>query len=132
MERVYPYRDRTNWLLHGRYAHLVRALDDRRRVQDSILEGRVEALRFWGAVRATVIVLLSIGVAAAAAAWTARYLPSFDPAIDVVNRVSALASAASGVLTVVYLLLTRLLNQLEIDILCILTLDHRPSAAEKS
>lgn len=122
---VYPYRERTTWILKGRYAHLVKALDNRRRpVQDSVLEARVEAMRFWNRLRAGVIVLLSIGIAAAVAAWVASYMPTFDTALDAINRVTAAASAASGLLTLAYLFLTRLLGQIEADILAILTIDH--------
>lgn len=126
---MYPYRNRSRWFIGSRYAHLVQALDKRRRsVQDSILESRVESIRWWNRVHSIVLVLLSIGLAAAVAAWIARFIPSFDAAAHVVDQVSSWASVSSGFLTVAYLFVTRLLGQLEVDVLCILTTDH----AEKS
>ena len=45
---MYPYRNRSRWFIGSRYAHLVHALDKRRRpIQDSTLESRVESIRFW-------------------------------------------------------------------------------------
>lgn len=126
---MYPYRNRSRWFIGSRYAHLVHALDKRRRpIQDTTLESRVESIRWWNRIHSIVLVLLSIGLAAAVAAWIARFLPSFDTAAHVVDQVSSWANVASGFLTVVYLFVTRLLGQLEADILCILTIDH----AEKS
>jgi hypothetical protein len=126
---MYPYRNRSRWFIASRYAHLVHALDKRRRpIQDTTLESRVESIRWWNRIHSIVLVLLSVGLAATVAAWVARYVPAFDAAAHVMGSVSTGAGAASGLLTVVYLFVTRLLGQLEADILCILTIDH----AEKS
>lgn len=126
---MYPYRNRSRWFIASRYAHLVHALDKRRRpIQDSTLESRVESIRFWNRAHSVVLVLLSIGLAATIAAWVAGLMPAFDTAADAIDRMTTRAGAASGFLTIVYLFVTRLLGQLEADILCILTIDH----AEKS
>lgn len=122
---MYPYRNRSRWFIGSRYAHLVRALERRRRpIQDPTLESRVESIRWWNRVHSVVLVLLSIGVAATIAAWIARFMPAFDTAADAIDRLTAGAGAASGFLTIVYLFVTRLLGQLEADILCILTVEH--------
>ena len=122
---MYPYRDRTRWLLANRYGHLVQALDHRRRpVQDTTLEARVEAMRFWNRVRALFVLLISLGLLTAASAFLAQSLPAFDKAFVAIGRVAAAASTLSGVFTLVYLFVVRLLGQLEVDILTILTLDH--------
>lgn len=122
---MYPFRTRTRWFLASRYGHLVQALDHRRRqLQDSTLESRVEAMRFWNRIHGVVLILLSIGLAGAIAAWLARVLPAFDAAVEAVDRLTVVTSAASGLLTLAYLFVTRLLGQIEADILTILTIDH--------
>ncbi|MEK6976369.1 MAG: hypothetical protein AABY18_08515 [Candidatus Thermoplasmatota archaeon] len=122
---VYPYRNRIRWLFASRYAHLVHALDKRRRsLQDTTLESRVESIRFWNKLHSIVLVLLSIGVAATLAGWIARFVPTFDSAADAISQATTSAGAASGFLTILYLFVTRLLGQLEADVLTILTIDH--------
>lgn len=110
----------------GRHAHLVQAIArDRNGLQDTVLEARLTAMRLWNKVRFVVLVLLSIGLSATVGGWLARYLPEIEPALDAINRFTALVGALSGLLTLVYLFLNRLLGQLEADILCILTLKNR-------
>jgi hypothetical protein len=122
---VYPYRTRTRWLLAGRYAHLAMAVNSRRAgLQDSVLERRVQALERWNAVRAVLLVLLSLGVVAAILSSAARALPG-GIADDVIGGLLAASAALAGVLTLATVLVTRLLGQLEIDILALLLLDHR-------
>ncbi len=123
---MYPYRTRMAWLLGNRYAHLIRALNQRRGLQDTVLEARVEAMRFWNQVRFMVLLLLSIGIAAAAATWLAQYVPAFERAVETLSSIAKTISLISGVVTLAYLFVLRLLGQLEADILAILTLD-RPS-----
>jgi hypothetical protein len=122
---VYPYRTRTHWFLASRYAHLVRALDGRRRqLQDSTLEARVDAIRFWNRIHSALLILLSIGFAATVAAWVAGFIPAFEAAAEAVSRVTAVVGISSGFLTIIYLFITRLLGQLEMDVVAILTVDH--------
>lgn len=112
----------------NRYGHLVRAIEKAAPMkEDAVLAARVQSMRVWNRVRSTVIFVLSIGLAAAVAAWLARYLPQFDPAVDALdalNDLAATASALSGILTIAYLLLTRLLGQLEADILTLIAFEH--------
>lgn len=85
------------------------------------------ALRLWNRVRAIVIFLLSLGIAATTTAWVARYVPSLDAAVDVLTRMRTLASAFTGLFTLVYFFLTRLLGQIETDIMTILTREYGKS-----
>ena len=119
---MYPYRNRWRWFIFGRYSHLARALRDRRRnLQDSTLDHRINSLRAWNSVRFAVSLLLSLGVAATVVSAFANLVPGAD---EVVGRVVTASTTLTGVVTLVYLFLTRLLSQIEIDILTILTLDH--------
>jgi hypothetical protein len=129
---VYPYRNRVRWFFASRYAHLVHALDKRRRpLQDTTLEARTEAMRFWNRIHWMVLLLLSVGVAAVIASWVTRFIPAFDAAAEAIDRGTTAASALSGALTLVYLFVTRLLGQIEADILAILTIDHHPIETER-
>jgi hypothetical protein len=114
-----PYRNRYRWFLFGRYSHLVRAIRDHP-LDDLTLIRRVNSLRAWNSVRFVFSVLLSIGVVATIASAVASQLPGL--AESVLARIVAFSTAATGVLTLIYLFLTRLLGQLEIDILARLTL----------
>lgn len=118
---MYPYPDRLRWFIAGRYAHVVKAAEVRKgALRNPILRARVDSLRTWNQVRAGVIVLLSLGIAGAAAAWIARQLGAFSTAAEAVDQLAAAASASSGFLTIIYVILTRLLGQLEIDIMSML------------
>lgn len=121
---MYPYRNRLRWFLFGRYSHLLRACRDRRRaLQDTTLEARLDSMRTWNTVRFAVSLLLAAGVVATVASTYANLLPG--PASRVVVGFVAVSTTLTGFLTLVYLFLTRLLGQLEIDVLAILTLDHQ-------
>jgi hypothetical protein len=117
---VYPYRNRSRWLLFGRYSHLVRAIRDHPS-EDVVLRKRVNSLRMWNSVRFGFSVLLSAGLVATVASAVASQLPG--QAESVLAGIVAASTATTGALTVVYLFLTRLLGQLEIDILTRLTLE---------
>lgn len=67
------------------------------------------------------LILLSIGLSATVGGWLVRYIPSIAPALEALNKFTALVGALSGVLTLAYLFVNRLLGQLEADALCILT-----------
>lgn len=116
---MYPYRNRWLWFLFGRYSHLVRAFRDHPS-EDLTLIRRVHSLRVWSTARFVFSILLSIGVAATVASAVASQLPG--QAESVLAGIVAASTAATGVLTLVYLFLTRLLGQIEIDILARLTL----------
>jgi hypothetical protein len=116
---VYPYRNRARWLLFGRYSHLVRAIRDHPS-EDEVLRKRVNSLRVWNSIRFFFSVLLSAGLVATVASALASQLPG--QAESVLAGIVAISTATTGALTLVYLFLTRLLGQLEIDILARLML----------
>jgi hypothetical protein len=112
------------WLLSGRYSHLAQAVNARRTgLQDTILEHRVQALKHWNTVRVALLILLSLGVVAAILSGIANALPG-GIADHVVNGLVAASTALTGVLTLATLFVTRLLGQLEIDILTLILIDH--------
>lgn len=122
---MYPYRNRVRWLMFGRYAHLVHAVNKRRRVvQDTILEKRVESLHRWNRIRFVVSIPLSAGLLATVwSALAAVVPPDAAVASEFVEDLLRVATYFTGVLTILYLFLTRLCGQLEIDILAILTVE---------
>ncbi len=125
---MYPYRNRTRWIMASRYGHLVHALDKRRRfMQDSLLDSRIKSMRWWNRVRFVVSLILSIGLIATGAAALARLLPGSASTIAAVQTIFALSGAAAGLMTLAYIFLTRLLSQLEVDIFTIITLEHGKS-----
>ena len=118
---MYPYRNRFRWFLFGRYSHLVRACrDDPRALQDRVLRARLGSMRTWNTVRFGVSLLLAIGIVATVVSAYANAIPGAD---TVVGTIVGASTAASAALSLVYFLLTRLLGQLEIDILAMLTLE---------
>lgn len=120
MGDVYPYETRFEWLLHSRYGHLLRALELNPHGRDNLLNERATALRRWDRVRAAVLVLLYLGAAGTAVAYAANFLPALGEALPLLRAATRVAGALTGLLTLAYLLLTRLLSQLEMDILMIL------------
>lgn len=109
--------------MFGRYAHLGRAARDRRRgLQDTILTQRLASLRLWNLVRFVVSVPLTAGLVATVGGTIANLLPG-GLAQEAVDDILALSTSVAGVFTLAYLFLTRLLGQIEIDILSRLTID---------
>lgn len=120
---MYPYRTRLRWLLFGRYSHLVRATRDHPRArQDPVLRQRLHSLARWNLVRFVVSIPLAFGVVAAASTVVVQLLPG-QAIEDALANLLALATAVTGFLSLVYLVLSRVLSQLEIDVLAILTLE---------
>lgn len=117
---MYPFPTRARWLIAGRYSHFVQALGQEKDVHDPTLAARLREMALWNKVRAVVLVLLSLGIAATLATAVANFLPAFNDAAALVDRLTAAASAVSSALTLVYIVLTRLLGQIEADILCVL------------
>jgi len=121
--RVYPYRSRLRWLAFGRYSHLVRALRDHPlSVQDTVLEQRVASLRGWNSVRFTLYLLLAPSFGTAV---TSAYVNRLPSAPAVVDGIVAFSAALATFLGIAIIAVTRLLGQLEIDILTLLTVEHR-------
>ncbi len=79
-------------------------------------------MRMWNTIRFAVSLLLTGGLVATVVSAYANMLPG--AASKVLVGFIAISTALTGALTLAYLFLTRLLGQLEIDILTILTLDH--------
>ena len=122
---VYPYRNRWRWFAFGRYSHLIRALRDRPlAVQDTILEKRLASLRGWNSLRFVVSIFISFGVLATVLGAIARILPGgLDDRL--VKDAVTFSTALTTLLALAYGFLTRLLGQLEIDVLTILLVEHR-------
>lgn len=119
---VYPYRSRLRWLAFGRYAHLVRSLRDRPlRMQDTILEQRVASLRGWNSVRFMLYLLLAPSFGTAV---TSAYLSRVPTAPAIVDGIVAFSTALATFLGLAIVLVSRLLGQLEIDILMLLVVEH--------
>jgi len=119
---VYPYRNRFRWFLFGRYSHLIRACrDNGRAAQDKVLRARLGSMRAWNSIRFGVSLLLATGIVATV---VSAYVNAIPGANAVVGSIVGASTAASAALSLIYFLLTRLLGQLEIDVLMILTLDQ--------
>jgi hypothetical protein len=119
----YPYRNRFRWFLFGRYSHLARAARDHPRfAKDGTLAHRIHSLRTWNSVRFFVSLPLTLGLMATVASAVAKYVPG-GAAENVVDDVLAYSTTLTGVFTLAFLLISRLLGQLEIDILALLTLE---------
>jgi hypothetical protein len=120
---MYPYRTRLQWFIFGRYAHLIEGISRRRgELQDSVLDARLVDLAWWNRVRFVTLILLSLGLIATMGAYIARAIPAWETAQSLIERIAALSGASAGFLTLAYLFLTRLLSQIEADILAILML----------
>lgn len=92
-----------------------------------VLRRRLHALRRWGRVRAAVMVFLYFGILATVGAWILRYIPQPEPAQELIDQVTALASALTGLLTLLAIFFTRLLGQIEMDIIALLCLEIKKS-----
>ncbi|HLF17208.1 MAG TPA: hypothetical protein VI796_07265 [Candidatus Thermoplasmatota archaeon] len=123
------WRARWRWLRSGRHLHLLKAVERKPELFDGeagwVLRRRVHSLRRWGRLRTVVLVLLYIGLLATVTGWVFRVLPRSEPVGGLVDDVTALASALTGLLTLVALFLTRLLGQLEMDALALLTMETK-------
>jgi hypothetical protein len=117
---VYPFETRLQWLYNSSYSHLLHALELNPHGRDSLLQERAASLRRWDRVRTGVMVLLYLGVLGAVVAYLGNFIPGLDEATPLVSALIRLVGALTGLLTLVYLFLTRLLDQLETDIYMIL------------
>lgn len=122
---MYPYQDAWRWHLFGRYSHFVRALQSRPDLlKDPVVQQRVKGLRTWNSVRFLVSVPLALGVVATAASAVAAFVPG-NQLKDAVGSLLAIITATTGVLTLAYIVLSRLLGQIEIDLLSRLAIPPR-------
>ena len=131
--RVYPFGNLLRWLTASRYRHLIQAYERRAdRFQDTLVQSRIDTMRRWDRIRAFASFLLYLSLAATIAAWIARFLPRLADATELFGRLAALASTFTGIITLVFLFLTRLLGQLEMDILTMLIIDHKNRKPNKN
>ncbi|MES2154776.1 MAG: hypothetical protein V4510_06535 [bacterium] len=116
---MYPFSGRMRWLLAGRHAHVVRAFE-LHPTADSLVMERVGMLRRWTRVHAVVGTFLLFGLLGAAATTLANLFPTLGGVWSVIRDASALIGGLAGLLTIVYLTVTRLLGQIEADILMLM------------
>ena len=118
---MYPYESRLKWLMSSRYNHILRALElAPRPARDSLLDERAHSLRRWDRVRAASLVLLYLGVVGAGIVYASNFIPGLGTATPALARILRYTGALTGVFTLAYLFLTRLLSQIEADILMLL------------
>ena len=122
---MYPFESRLRWHLSDRAGHLVAAFRLQGHVHDSLVEERVRSLARASRIRGIVLALLYLGLVGTAVAALARYLPAASTAEAILDRTLAVVGSLAGVLTVLALALTRLLGQLEADLLMLLLLPER-------
>jgi hypothetical protein len=116
---VYPFRSRSGWLAASRYKHVLKAFSQHP-PSDSLVQERLQSLARWGRLRAFVAVLLYLGILASLVSLFAHLLPALQGASDVLQGAAAFAGTFTGLFTVAFLFLTRLLGQIEADILTLL------------
>jgi hypothetical protein len=122
---MYPYESRLKWLLSSRYNHVRQALELTPHAHDNILDERAASLRHWDRVRTGVTILLYAGFAGTGIAIARNLLPGLSTATPLLLALTKVAGALTGLLTLAYLFVTRLLNQIEADIFMILAISGR-------
>ena len=119
---MYPFKSRTRWLLAGRYLHLAKALS-LHPSPDTLVQEKVDSLVRWGRVRTGVAVLLYLGILGGLATYFGSKVPGFAEVAYVLEDVATVVGAFAGILTLAFLFLTRVLAQIEADLLMLLTLN---------
>lgn len=109
------------WLLAGRFRHIAKACADRP-AADTLVHERLALLMRWGRVRTAVTVLLYLGIAGSLATFLGSRIPGLADAAYLLEDAAALTGTFTGVLTLAFLFLTRLLGQIEADILMLLAI----------
>jgi hypothetical protein len=112
---VYPFPNRTQWLLASRYRHLVVALDGR--LADSLIQARLASMQKLDRFRVGVFTLLSLGLIASVVSLVAAFVPILGYTAPFLQVATAISGGATGVLTLLYLAILRSLGQMEADIL---------------
>jgi fucose permease len=118
---VYPFAGRLQWLFASRYKHLVVACRQAP-AADSLVHQRLDSLERWGKIRAVVAGFLYLGIASAIGSVLGQYIPGFEELAATLQQAAAITGAFAGLFTLIFLALTRLLSQLEIDILLLFML----------
>jgi hypothetical protein len=122
---VYPFDSRLRWHLSDRAGHLVAAFRLHGGVNDSLVQERIRSLARASRARGIVLALLYLGLAGTAVAALARLFPAAATAEALLDRTLAITGSLAGLFTLLALVLTRLLGQLEADLLMLLLLPER-------
>lgn len=124
---MFPFESRWRWWTSPGYLHLVEAVEDR--LDDfqepfrAILSNRAKRMKIALNARLAVLVLLNIGIAASALVWAARFgVPGLAEARGWLDTVARSLTGFSVALTVVFLLISRYLGQLQADLLASMVL----------
>lgn len=124
---MYPFAGRLQWLFASRYKHLVAACRQAT-TADSLVTERLASLERWGKMRAVVAGFLYLGLAAAVGSYLGQYVPGLEELAVPLEQAAAITGAFTGLFTLAFLALTRLLSQLEIDILTLFILEQSGNA----
>lgn len=92
---------------------------------DSFVSDRLQALARWNRIHTIVVVLLFFGLLGSLASWLGTAFPQLGGIWTVAGGAIGAIGTYTGILTVVYLFLGRLLSQLEADILMLLLLRRK-------
>lgn len=122
---MFPYKRRLTWLVKSRWLHLADAMATRPQLMKGDRGGRirrrVRGLRFWNTIRGVATLLLSAGILASIALWVAEAIQTTDDlqtaAETGIRLFRQISNALAGAAALIYLFATRILGQLEIDIL---------------
>ncbi len=107
----------------GRHAHILRAFD-LNPPADSLLGERLATLKRWNSVQGIVGMLLLFGLVSAAATTLANLVPAWGGFWNLLRGAAGVVGGLAGLLTITYLVLARLLGQIEADIL-VLAINRR-------
>jgi hypothetical protein len=121
---MYPYESRLRWLFNSRYHHILQFLQlhHDRLGHDSLVLERAASLRRWGRTRAAVAVTLYLGILGTALSFASRYFGPVAATVPLLTTLVKITGTFTGILTLAFLFLTRLLSQIEGDILMLLSL----------
>jgi hypothetical protein len=117
--RMFPYPSRFRWFFHGPADHLLMALARRPAVlEHPLVKARAAQMRRYLGLRVVAAALLYVGILATSLGWLARYLPGLtQEGLDRLTETAATLGALTSVVSLAYLLLTRLVLQCQMDIL---------------
>lgn len=118
---MYPFESRRRWLMAGRSAHLIEASrplwaggSD---AMSQILARRARHLAIWLRVRLGLILLLSPGLVATLMGAIARRLEILEPIAEALDVLFVIAGSISLLLSLLFLVVTRTIGQLEADLI---------------
>lgn len=123
---MFPFASRWRWWSSPGYLHLVEAIESHiDEFEDpfrKVLRNRARRIRIALNVRLVVLVLLNIGLVATGLAWAARVLPGLAEAQGWLTTLAGSLTGISVVLTLVFLLVSRYLGQLQADVVASMVL----------